>query len=296
MKKKFNLKVSKGIRFQMLGIASVIAVTFASFAYLMPENTTATESVHTTVPVTETTTTAITSTPAVTTSLSSATHTTTVRTFTTTVTTYVTTVVTSSATSTTTSSETTTATTSTSGSPTTTSATTTTVSETSVLTVPETTEEIFTGTTEKPSEYVIIQTSPVCYDEYCEDEYHNHDDDYNILYENDYNYDDEYYSESEYDSSEKTYLGTFKITHYCPCELCCGEYTGLTASGTIATAGRTAGASSSFEFGTQVEIDGHIYTIEDRGGFSENTIDIFCATHDEALEKGSYYTEVYIIN
>lgn len=98
------------------------------------------------------------------------------------------------------------------------------------------------------------------------------------------------------EESEKTYLGTFKITHYCPCSYCCGEYTGITASGAVAVSGHTIGMSSDYPFGTQIEINGTVYTVEDRGGFSENTIDIYCDTHEEALEKGCYYAEVYMIN
>ena len=59
---------------------------------------------------------------------------------------------------------------------------------------------------------------------------------------------------------------TYKITAYCSCSKCCGKATGRTASGTQATAGRTVAASSKFAFGTKLNIGGHIYTVEDRGG------------------------------
>ena len=53
-------------------------------------------------------------------------------------------------------------------------------------------------------------------------------------------------SKSKYKS-----LGTFKITGYCSCAACCGKTTGITASGTRATAGRTIAADTSrFPFGT----------------------------------------------
>ena len=76
----------------------------------------------------------------------------------------------------------------------------------------------------------------------------------------------------------------YKITAYCPCSKCCGKSTGVTASGTRATAGRTVAASSKFAFGTKLNINGHIYTVEDRGGaISGNKIDIFVNSHSEAL-------------
>ena len=38
-----------------------------------------------------------------------------------------------------------------------------------------------------------------------------------------------------------TYLGEFRITHYCACSICCGQYAdGITAKGTVATEGRTS--------------------------------------------------------
>lgn len=90
---------------------------------------------------------------------------------------------------------------------------------------------------------------------------------------------------------------TFKITAYCPCSKCCGKTNGRTASGTRATAGRTVAASSKFAFGTKLNIGGHIYTVEDRGGaINGNKIDIFVNTHAEALQWGVRYLPVSVVN
>ena len=90
---------------------------------------------------------------------------------------------------------------------------------------------------------------------------------------------------------------TYKITAYCPCSKCCGKSTGRTASGTKATAGRTVAASSKFAFGTKLNIGGHIYTVEDRGGaINGNKIDIFVNTHAEALQWGVRYMTVSVVN
>lgn len=90
---------------------------------------------------------------------------------------------------------------------------------------------------------------------------------------------------------------TYKITAYCPCSKCCGKTTGRTASGTKATAGRTVAASSKFAFGTKLNIGGHIYTVEDRGGaINGNKIDIFVNSHSEALQWGVRYLPVSVVN
>lgn len=87
----------------------------------------------------------------------------------------------------------------------------------------------------------------------------------------------------------------YKITAYCPCAKCCGKTTGRTAMGTKATAGRTIAASSKFAFGTKLNINGHTYTVEDRGGaIKGNKIDIFVNSHAEALAWGVRYLPVSV--
>lgn len=95
----------------------------------------------------------------------------------------------------------------------------------------------------------------------------------------------------------------FKITFYCPCKKCCGDYsyevTGVmnkTASGTIPVAGRTiAVCKKQIPLGTTVIIDGHEYIAEDVGGAIKwNRIDIYCDTHQEALNGGIQYKTVSI--
>ncbi len=87
----------------------------------------------------------------------------------------------------------------------------------------------------------------------------------------------------------------YKITAYCPCAKCCGKATGRTAMGTTATAGRTVAASGKFAFGTKLNINGHVYTVEDRGGaINGNKIDIFVNSHAEALAWGVRYLPVSV--
>ncbi|MGN0436871.1 MAG: 3D domain-containing protein [Wujia sp.] len=94
-------------------------------------------------------------------------------------------------------------------------------------------------------------------------------------------------------------VGEFVITAYCPCPICCGAYSNMTnpttASGTRATAGRTIAADTSkFPFGTQLVINGQVYTVEDRGGaIYGNRIDIYFNTHQEAINFGRRTAMVY---
>lgn len=88
---------------------------------------------------------------------------------------------------------------------------------------------------------------------------------------------------------------TYKITAYCSCSKCCGKSTGRTASGTTATAGRTVAAPAKFAFGTKLNIGGHIYTVEDRGGaITGNRIDIYVNSHSAALQWGVKYLPVSV--
>ena len=90
-------------------------------------------------------------------------------------------------------------------------------------------------------------------------------------------------------------LGDWTITAYCPCAACCGQWaTGWTASGTIATAGRTV-ACNCLPFGTRLLIGGQEYVVEDTGWspYGEAWIDIFFNTHEEALAFGEKVMEVY---
>lgn len=88
------------------------------------------------------------------------------------------------------------------------------------------------------------------------------------------------------------YLGGYTLTAYCACEQCCGKSDGITASGTVATQGRTV-ACNSLPFGTVLSINGHEYTVEDTGGMRDGVIDVFFDDHQEAIEFGVQYADVY---
>lgn len=86
--------------------------------------------------------------------------------------------------------------------------------------------------------------------------------------------------------------GEFRIYHYCPCEFCCGKADGITATGTLATEGRTVAVDPDvIPLGSEVLINGVIYIAEDTGVHGK-TIDLFISNHAQAAAMGTYLTNV----
>ena len=108
--------------------------------------------------------------------------------------------------------------------------------------------------------------------------------------------------------TELVSLGVFRITAYCHCEKCCGNWAKnrptdedgsllvYTASGELAVEGVTIAADTSIlPFGTEVIIDGNKYIVQDRGKvIKNNRIDVYFENHQDALEFGVQYKEVFI--
>lgn len=96
------------------------------------------------------------------------------------------------------------------------------------------------------------------------------------------------------DAGEK--IGDFRITAYCSCEICCGQWSGgPTASGVMPQAGRTIAVDrTQIPLGTKVVINNHTYIAEDTGSaINQNCIDIYMNSHQEALNWGVQYLPVY---
>ena len=91
-----------------------------------------------------------------------------------------------------------------------------------------------------------------------------------------------------------SYYGNCRITFYDDCEACCGTAGNTTASGVYPTPQHTVATGGDLPFGTVLLIDGQEYVVEDRG-VDAYEIDIFVATHDEALARGLYYADVFIL-
>ena len=105
----------------------------------------------------------------------------------------------------------------------------------------------------------------------------------------------------------KTEQRVFRVTAYCPCEKCCGEFTdGTTACGhKIQPGDRFCAAPATIPFGTLLDIPGYgkAVPVLDRGGAivtkgstrrhegrtfitDYDRLDVFFPTHSEALQWG----------
>ena len=92
-----------------------------------------------------------------------------------------------------------------------------------------------------------------------------------------------------------------RVTAYCPCPKCCGQYSdGVTACGYKIRPGDTfVAADRRYSFGTEMLVPGYSngqpVKVLDRGGaIKGNRLDVFFATHQEALEWGVKYLEVSV--
>lgn len=82
---------------------------------------------------------------------------------------------------------------------------------------------------------------------------------------------------------------TMTVTAYCPCEKCCGAFAnGYTATGEKATQGVTIAADPDvLPMGTEIELDGHTYTVQDTGGaIAGYRLDLYFDNHEDALQWG----------
>ena len=117
---------------------------------------------------------------------------------------------------------------------------------------------------------------------------------------------DEYLIVSE---NKKESLGEFKLTAYCSCEKCCGKWAlnrpkdengkdiVYGSTGAILIAGTSIAVDPSvIPYGSHVEINGHTYTAQDTGGAIQgNRIDVYFDNHQDALNFGVQYVEVFLI-
>lgn len=102
------------------------------------------------------------------------------------------------------------------------------------------------------------------------------------------------------------YLGEFRVTAYCSCEICCGQWAENRPNGIVYGASGEeliAGVScaSPLPFGTVLEIEGvGTYIVQDRTAswvvdkYGENIVDIYFDDHQAALEFGLQYRNVYM--
>ena len=104
---------------------------------------------------------------------------------------------------------------------------------------------------------------------------------------------EEHKAETNSETSSEWRIVKMRVTGYCPCSKCCGEYAdGITANGHKIRPGDTfVAADKRYSFGTEMVIEGYSNSqtvkVLDRGGaIRGNKLDAFFHTHQEALEWG----------
>lgn len=115
--------------------------------------------------------------------------------------------------------------------------------------------------------------------------------------------------------SSNGYLGKFRVTRYCPCEICNGKWAANNkidtngniiaygASGNRLNSGYSCAADTSLPFGTKLyipQIDMTV-TVEDRAAksieqrYNGKFVDLYFSDHGHYIEGASDYMEVYIV-
>lgn len=112
--------------------------------------------------------------------------------------------------------------------------------------------------------------------------------------------------EPEESAPEKVCLGEYRITAYCACEKCCGEWAKNRPGGIVVGAAGielVAGVScaSPLPFGTVVEVEGlGTYIVQDRTAswvaekYDNKVIDIYFDSHEAACEFGLKFANVFV--
>lgn len=109
--------------------------------------------------------------------------------------------------------------------------------------------------------------------------------------------------QKQIEESEYTSLGEFKLTAYCSCEKCCGIWAYNRPNGIVYGAigeelkeGYSIAVDPNvIPYGTEVVIDGKTYKAQDCGGaIKGNRIDVYFNDHDDALEFGVQYADIFI--
>lgn len=113
----------------------------------------------------------------------------------------------------------------------------------------------------------------------------------------------------EVDKPKLVNLGNFKLTAYCSCAKCCGEWAYnrpideygneivYGSTGTRLTAGISIAVDPDvIPYGSNVVINGRVYSAHDTGGaINGNRIDVYFDNHQDALNFGVQYADVYIV-
>jgi 3D (Asp-Asp-Asp) domain-containing protein len=109
------------------------------------------------------------------------------------------------------------------------------------------------------------------------------------------------YRESGVEQPDEWQTVRMRVTAYCPCEKCCGEYSdGVTACGHVINPGDAfAAADRQYPFGTEMIVAGYnndqpIKVLDRGGAIRGDRLDLFFHTHEEALQWGVKYVDVKV--
>lgn len=90
-------------------------------------------------------------------------------------------------------------------------------------------------------------------------------------------------------------IGFHVITAYCHCDICTGGSV-ITADGSHVEEGWTIAGPRNLPLGTIVEVDGHVYELQDRTAKRfDGRFDIYFESHQEALNFGIQKKDVKIL-
>ena len=92
-------------------------------------------------------------------------------------------------------------------------------------------------------------------------------------------------------------MGNFKITYYCSCESCSGQWGTQTATGNHCEQGRTVAVDPDvIAYGTRILIDDNIYIAEDCGSaIKGDRIDIYVEDHKLVEKLGKKVKKIWLI-
>ena len=106
---------------------------------------------------------------------------------------------------------------------------------------------------------------------------------------------------TEFEPSTEWQTVRMRVTAYCPCSKCCGQYAdGMTACGyKIQPTDTFVAADKRYSFGTEMIVPGYSSSravkVLDRGGVIKgNRLDVFFHSHQQALEWGVKYLDVQV--
>ena len=92
---------------------------------------------------------------------------------------------------------------------------------------------------------------------------------------------------------QKSKLVSMEVTAYCPCKLCCGDWSDRHFADGSQVGGKAIAADTSYwPMGTKMDVPGYgTATVKDRGGAIKGRyrLDLYFDSHKDALEYGHQY-------